>query len=152
MKKANYLVCVNFEEYSEIALHYACYLAKISKGSVSLLHVLEPVDYQTIGMVAEKMRQEQYKESQNKLNDLAGKAQKWSGIIPVVIVKEGLIESEIIKAIEEDENITMLITGVSHQSSKKSKVIHNLVAIIGPKIDIPMLIVPDNLNKEIFTQ
>lgn len=147
-KKINYLVCVNAEEYSEVALHFTCYLAKKNKGSLVLLHVIEPADYQSIGMVAEKMRQERFNDSQKLLNELAGKAKEWSGITPIVMVREGFIEDEIIAVIEEDRSIKMLITGVSKESSKKSKIIPPLVSALGSKLGIPMLIVPEAITKQ----
>lgn len=141
-KQTNYLVCVNSEEYSEAALHFTCYLAKKNNGSVILLHVIEPSDYLSIGMVADKIRQEKHEESQKLLNELAGKAKDKSGLMPMVIVREGLIEDEIIAAVEEDPTIRMLIVGVSGKNSKKSKTTQLLVSTIGSKINIPMLVVP----------
>ncbi len=148
LKKANYLVCVNAEEYSEVALHFTCHLAKKNNGSILLLHVIEPADFQTIGMIAEKMRKEKHAESQELLNELAGKAKEWSGIMPIVMVREGLIEDEIIAVVEEDPTIKMLVTGVSSESSKKSKIIPPIVSAIGSKLKIPMLIVPGTLTNE----
>ena len=147
-KKANYLVCVNSEEYSEVALHFTCYLARKNNGSILLLHVIEPADYQSIGMVAEKMRKEQHTESQKLLNELAGKAKDWSGIMPIVMVREGFIEDEIMAVIKEDRTIKMLITGVSSENSKKSKIVPPLVSALGSKLMIPMLIVPGTLTEQ----
>lgn len=148
IKKTNYLVCVNSEEYSEVALHFTCHLAKKNNGSIVLLHVIEPGDYQSIGMVAEKMRKERFNESQKLLNELAGKAKEWSGITPIVMVREGFIEDEIIAVVDEDSSIKMLITGVSKESSKKSKIIPPLVSALGSKLRIPMLIVPGTITKQ----
>lgn len=147
-KKATYLVCVNAEQYSEVALHFTCNLAKRNNGSVLLLHVIEPADYQTIGIVADKMRKEMHDESQKLLNEMAGKAKEWSGIMPIVMVREGLIEDEIIAVVGEDPTIQMLIAGVSSESSKKSKIIPPLVSALGRKLLIPMLIVPGNITRQ----
>lgn len=146
--KYTYLVCVNDEHYSEVALHFTCCLAKKNKCSIILLHVIEPSDFQSIGMVADKMRQEKYVESQKLLNELAGKAKEWSGIMPMIEVREGLIEDEIISTVEKDSSIKMLITGSSQENSKKSKIIPVLVSAIGNKLPIPMMIVPGNLAYE----
>jgi len=142
LQKSNYLVCINDEEYSEIALHFSCYMAKKNNASIVLLYVIEPSDYISFGGVAEKIRKEKQDESQKLLNELAGKAKEWSGIMPMVMVREGLIEDEIIAAIEEDKTINMFITGVSTENSKKSKIVPPLVSVLGSKLRIPMLIVP----------
>lgn len=148
IKKVTYLVCVNDDHYSEVALHFTCNLAKKNNGSIILLHVIEPSDFQSLGAIADKMRQEKYADSQKLLNELAGKANKWSGIIPMVEVREGLIEDEIIATVEKDPSIKMLITGTSQEGSKKSKIIPVLVSAIGSKLPIPMLIVPGNITNE----
>jgi nucleotide-binding universal stress UspA family protein len=147
-QKTNYLVCINAEEYSEVALHFTCYLAKKNKGSIVLLHAIEPADYQSIGIVAQKMRKERLNDSQKLLTELASKAKEWSGIIPIVMVREGFIEEEIISVVEEDISIKMLITGVSQESSKKSRIIPPLVSALGSKLRIPMLIVPGSITKQ----
>lgn len=146
-KAASYLVCVNAEEYSETALHFTCYLAKKNNGSVILLHVIEPSDYLSIGVVADKMKQEKMEDSQKLLNELAGKAKDRSSIMPMVIVREGLIENEIISVVEEDPSIKMLIVGVSG-NAKKCKTTQLLVSNIGNKLKIPMLIVPGSFSAE----
>ena len=147
-KKENYLVCVNSEHYSEVALHFTCFLAKKDHGSILLLHVIEPADYQSLGMVADKMRKEKHEESQALLSELAKKAQEWSGVMPTVMVREGLIEDEIIAVVEADPSIKMLIAGVASESSKKSKIIPPLVSAISTKLLIPMLIVPGALTNQ----
>ena len=147
-KKVNYLICVNNDNYSEVALHFACSMAKQNDGSVIMLHVIEPADYQTIGSVAEKMREEQIQEAEKLMNKLALKVQKWSQITPVFIVKHGVIESEIISLIEEDRSINMLVVGTAADTSTKSKTLPPLVASLGSKLKIPMLIVPGSLTKK----
>lgn len=144
--KVNYLVCVNSESYSEVALHFTCSLARQNNGSVIILHVIEPNDYQTIGSVANKIREEQTAESEALLKELAGKVKEWSGITPVLVMREGLIENEIIALIEEDRTINMLVAGTAPETSVKSKILPPLVAAIGRKLNIPMLIVPGNLT------
>jgi hypothetical protein len=144
LHKSSYLVCVNTEEYSEVALHYACMMARKNNASVVLLYVIEPADYSSFGMVADKIRNEQHEEAQKLLNDLARKAKEWSGAMPVVIVREGVIEDQIIEAVTEYENINMLITGIATESAQKSRIIPPLVAALGTKLQIPMLIVPGN--------
>ncbi len=145
-KKVNYLVCVNNEKYSELALHFACNLAVKNNGSIIIMHVIEPADYQTIGAIADKMREEKFSEAEDLLKKLAKKVHDWSGITPVFLVKEGLIENEIISLVERDTSINMLVVGVSPKASMKSKVIPPIVAALGNKLHIPMLIVPGNMT------
>lgn len=147
-KKVNYLVCVNSEEYSRVALRFACHMAKKNKGSVIVLHVMEPVDYQSFGTVAEKMRQELREKAEKLLQSLAEMSGNESGITPVLLVREGLIEEEIISVVKEDDSINMLLVGSAPESSNKSKILPPLVAQSGNKLQIPILIVPGNLTSQ----
>lgn len=145
-QKVTYLVCVNKEEYSRVALRYACALVKKNSNSaIGLLHVMEPADYQSFGGVAEKMRAERREEAENILSDFAVEV-LGSDMTPMLIVREGLIEEEIIKVVEEYDNIQMLIVGVATETSAKSKIVPPLVSQIGNKLQIPMSIIPGNLT------
>lgn len=146
-RKVNYLVCVNNEKYAEVALHYTCSIANRSDSSITILHVIEPADYQTLGAVADKMRQEKFAAAEKLLQNLSAKVQKWSNITPAVIVKEGLIEDQIIALANEDETIHMLIAGVAPETNVKSKIIPPIVSALGNKIHIPLMLVPGNLTE-----
>jgi len=149
-KKVNYLVCVNGEKYSEVALHFASKLAANNNGTVTILHVIEPADYQSFGGVAETMRSEQIQATEKLLDELSKKVNKWSNITPSLLATEGIIENEIISAVENDKSINMLIVGAASESSVKSKILPPLVASLGSKLSIPMMIVPGNMtNKKI---
>ena len=146
-KRTNYLVCVNDKEYSKVALSFACNMAKKSNGSITLLHVTEPTEYLSFGAVADKMRLELRLEAEKLLNELAKEIQKRADITPALVVCEGIIEDEIVRVIEKDNDINMLIVGAAADSSTKSKVIPPLVAQVGNKLLIPVLVVPGNLTK-----
>ncbi|PIR38475.1 MAG: hypothetical protein COV35_06825 [Alphaproteobacteria bacterium CG11_big_fil_rev_8_21_14_0_20_39_49] len=149
-KKVNYLVCVNGEKYSEVAAHFAAKLAQNNNGTITILHVIEPADYQSFGGVAETMRSEQIHATAKLLEELSNKVNKWSALTPILMAEEGVIEEKIISVIEKDKSINMLIVGAASASSAKSKILPPLVASLGSKLTIPMMIVPGNMtNKKI---
>lgn len=145
---ARYLICVNSEKYSEVALHFVSNMAKFNNGTIIIMHVIEPADYQSIGSVADKMREEKLQGAHVLLEKLAAKAKEWFGKKPEVIVKEGLIEGEIISVIKKDQSINMLVVGTASDSSAKSKILPPLVSSLGSKLMIPMIIVPGNLSNK----
>jgi nucleotide-binding universal stress UspA family protein len=146
--KITYLVCVNKEDYSRVALRFACALVKNHpNATISLLNVMEPADYQSFGAVADKMRTERRQEAEKLLNCLSEEVLD-SKITPILIVREGLIEEEIIKVVEEYNNIQMLIVGVAHKTSIKSKIVPPLVSQIGQKVHVPMMIIPGSMKEE----
>tara|TARA_B100001564_G_scaffold340530_1_gene334293 strand:- start:390 stop:875 length:486 start_codon:yes stop_codon:yes gene_type:complete len=139
-----YLVCVSDADYSKVALDYACSLTKRKKGRLIVLHITEPVDYQGFGVVANKMQAENEKHAKKLLRNLA----KEIDVDPILVHKEGFIEKEIIKMVEEHEDIDMLIVGAAFETSSKNKTLQPLVSQIGQKILVPMVIVPGNLTVE----
>ena len=146
--KPNYLVCVSDEKHSEAALRFTCNLAKQNKGTVTLLHIIEPSDFQSLGAIADKIRTKQHDESQELLSVVAEKVKKKHSVMPAIIVREGLIEDEIIKVVQEDKSITMLIAEASPSNSKTSKTIPSLVASVGNKLSVPVLIVPSSYKEQ----
>ena len=147
-KKVNYLVCVNNEPYSEVALHFACKLAKNNNGLVTILHVIEPSDYHSLGGVEHAMRSEKHDDAQKLLDTLSSKAYEWSGIVPIVLLKEGQIEDEIIEVVGGDETVNMMLVGAAPDGANKSKILPPLVSSLGTKFAIPMMIVPGNLSED----
>lgn len=142
-----YLVCVSTEKRSEAALHVACSFARRSNGYIILLHVIEPMDFQSIGIISDKIRKKQYDESQELLENIAKKTNDLFDITPVIMISEGLIEEQIIEAAEQDKNIKMVITQTPAGSAKNSKTIPALVASVGNKLGIPILVVPENCRE-----
>lgn len=145
--KPHYLVCVNGEGYSEVALKFAGYLAHRNGGYVSILHVIETKDFQTIGKVAEKMRREMLDAAEVLLTHLSELCYETVEITPSVLIREGLIEAEIIKVIEEDRSINMLLVGAAPEATIRSKILPPLVSESGKRLQIPIMVVPGNLTE-----
>ena len=55
---------------------------------------------------------------------------------------------EIIKEIENNSNIAMLLLGKSAIAPKDNEVLPRVASYIGNKIKIPVLIVPENLTED----
>jgi nucleotide-binding universal stress UspA family protein len=146
-KKVHYMVCVSNDNYSRVACRFACHMAKKNNGSVIMLHVIEPSDFQSFGKVAEKIYQEKRDEAETLLQSLAEMAVQETNITPVLLVKEGMIEHEIIDAVEKDDTLSMLILGAATETMTKSKILPPLVAQLGSKLHVPLLIVPGNLTQ-----
>ena len=149
---AKYLVCVDSKDYSRMALRFACSVAKDSGCLVDLIHVIEPADFQTFGSVANKILEEKRQEAEQLLQDYAEEAQKYAGITPSIILKEGNIEDEVVSAIEEDHSINLVVLGTSPESKNRRKLLPELVAHIGETISVPVMIVPDCLTEHQIKQ
>lgn len=145
--KSDYLVCVNSEKYSEVALRFACKIAKGNNASVIILHVIEPSNYNSFGAIADKMLVESHQNANILLKSLSKIAHQEYNITSQLAVKEGLIEEQIIDFLENHDTVKMLLIGSSSNDGPiKSKVLPSLVEQTGKKLKVPINIVPGNLE------
>lgn len=143
-----FLVCVDQHEESVAALKFAC-LKAISRGAIiDIVHVLPPADFQTLGMIADRMSEEQRAEGETLLKKLRDEAQRLYGITPGLILREGSTGDELIRVVEEMQDVSLLIVGTAHHMKGRGKLAAWLAQQLGQKLYIPLLMVPGNLNDE----
>lgn len=148
VRATKYLVCVDQREESRIALRLACMKANARGSEVAMLHVIAPADFQTLGAIADRMREERKREGQELLNTLAEEAYATYGIKPVTLLREGSTGDEIIAAASEDVNVNMIAIGIAQQTSGRGKLTAWLASQLGSKLFVPLLMVPGNLTDQ----
>ena len=145
--RTKYLVCVNDNDHSRVAVHFAYNKAAHSESIVELLTVVEPADFKSILSVADKIDNERREAAQELLQKFSNEAADWGkNITPSLQVREGDVSEEIMSAIEEDNFISMVILGTSPTSPGKGSLLPKLASELGNRLLIPMLIVPNNLT------
>lgn len=147
-RAAKYLVCVDHREESRVALRLACMKAKARNASIDLLHVINLGDFQTLGGVAERMREEQTAEAQGLLNSLAEDMRLTYGITPGIVLREGNIGDVILNVANEDALTIIIYLGIAQQSSSRGTLAAWLAGQLGSKLFIPLLMVPGNLTDQ----
>ncbi len=145
---ATFLVCVSNSPESEVALHFACLRAKRRHAQVAMLHVIEPSDFQGLLSVSDVIRQEQEEAAQTFLNQMAEKAVAISGVMPALVLKEGKLGEEIVKATLENGDIIAVVLGAHHDSKRGSKLIAWLTGKLGLDLLVPLILVPGNLTDQ----
>lgn len=143
-QKPTYLVCISDTDYSRTALQFAEKIAQRTHGKLIVLHVTEPLDYKSFGLVADKMQVERKKEARKLLHDVT----ETIGVEKTLMVREGFIEDEIVKVVGKNDHIHMVILGAAAHTSAKNKILQPLVAQLGHKIMVPMLIIPGNITPQ----
>lgn len=145
-RKTKFLVYIDDDDYSKVALRFACSKAKATGCPVEMLYVLEPADYASFSGVADVMRKERREKAEQVLTKLAEDAYNFANITPSLIVKEGVAKEQIVKTIEEDYDIGMLVMGNPPEfKAAKNKLLLWVVSQIGGKLHIPVMVVPGNL-------
>lgn len=147
-KPIKYLVCVDSREESKVCLKLGCMKAKTRGGTVVLLHVVQPADFQTLGAVADRMREERQAEGEQLLKRLLDEAATAYGIAPEMLLREGEIGEEIIAAASADPGIIMVMIGTAHHTSGRGSLAAWLAGQLGSKLLTPLLMVPGNLTDE----
>jgi nucleotide-binding universal stress UspA family protein len=142
------LVVIDETEECDRAVYYASRRAARIGANVIMLRVIETQDasQQWLG-VGDIMRAEAHEEADAELARYATRANGIAGITPERIVREGDKAEEILRLIDEDEDIFILVLAASTGSEGPGP----LVATIGRTAGdypIPVAIVPGHLSDE----
>jgi nucleotide-binding universal stress UspA family protein len=143
-----FLVIVDDTEEMRVALRYACRRAEHTKGRVALLHVIEPSEFQHWMAVGNLMREEARGEAEQLLQKLAAQVNTVSGKVPVLYVREGSRRDELMKLIDEEPSISILVLGANIGKGGPGPLISALTGKFMGKLRIPITIVPGNLRDE----
>lgn len=143
-----FLVVVDETEEMPVALRFASRRARHSGGRVALLYVIEPADFQHWMAVGDLMREEARSEGEQLLQKLATQVNELSGGMPVLYVREGSVKDELLKLIEEEPEISILVLGASTGPSGPGPLVSALTGKLVDKLSIPITLVPGNLSNE----
>ncbi|MCC7272160.1 MAG: universal stress protein [Alphaproteobacteria bacterium] len=143
-----FLVVVDDSQELRVALRYACRRARRTGGRVALLYVIDTEDDggQWMG-VKELMREEKRAEAEALLSKLAGEVEQLSGGIPVLYVREGRRRDELLKLIDEDPSISILVLAASTSPDGPGPLISYLASKYAHRLKIPVTIVPGSLSE-----
>lgn len=147
----NVLVCVDRTLRSRVAVRYACRRTRKTGGNVSLLHVIEPPEFQHWNAVGDAMDEAHRAEAEALLEDLAADVTNWAGRTPDVLVREGDIGEEVLAQVRENPAIGMLVVGAASPTDKSFSMIKSLAAKLVRNLSIPLVVVPDDLAVENIT-
>jgi nucleotide-binding universal stress UspA family protein len=143
-----FLVVVDETQELKVALRYACIRARKTGGRVALLAVVEPADAQDWMGVNELMREEARMAAEQALQKLAADVQKTSNAMPILIIREGNRRDELLKLIEEEPSMSILVLGAATGAKGPGPLVSALTTKFVGKLRIPITLVPGNLSLE----
>ena len=141
-----FLVVVDESPELRNALRYACRRAKRTGGRVALLYVMAPPEGQTWGGVADLMREEARQEAEQAVARYAEVAADLTGQPPSIYIREGKSRDELIKLLNEDRSICVLVLGAA-SSDKGPGPLVTAFTRGGSGLRIPLTIVPGSLSE-----
>ena len=142
------LVIADGSEEMEVALQYACARSKKTNRKIIIATFIEPLDVLTTQGVTEIMQNEAREEAESKLQQASSIVKESTGIMPVLHVREGEVIPELIKLIEEEENINVLVLAANVDEKGPGPIINSLVSKEYSRLRIPVMIVPCNFSIE----
>jgi nucleotide-binding universal stress UspA family protein len=150
--KRKFLVVVDETPECESALAFAASRAQRTAGRLALLYVVEPgVDFQHWLGVEEIAREEGHNKAKAVFR-LFGRKLKTMGfedLTPEEIVREGIKAEEILKLIEEDHDIGVLVLGASKDPSGPGPLVSTLAGgRLAGTFPVPITVVPGCLGIE----
>ena len=142
-----FLCVVDDTEEMGQALRFACRRAARTGGRVALLYVIKPAEFQHWASVGDLMREERRAEAEEMLQVVASVVQKRTGTMPALYIREGKIREELIKLIDEETAISVLVLGAA-TGEGPGPIVSYLVSKMAGRLRIPITIVPGALSDE----
>ena len=143
-----FLVVVDDTPECRKALRFAWRRAQRTGAGVTLLRVIDPVDFQHWLAVEERMREEAHEEAEALLKKLAVEVQQQSEILPELVVREGPIRDVVIKLIEEDHAVRILVLGAGSGSDGPGPLVSQMAGKMSGAMRVPVTVVPGNLSDD----
>ena len=146
--KRKYLVIADDSEESDRAIFWAAKRANRTKSVIVMLRVMEIGDQnaQWLG-VADIMKAEAMEAAKAALNKAAERAKKVGEVKIDMVIREGVTSEEILKLIEEDADIGILVLAAGIGPEGPGPLVTNLAKTAGT-FPIPVAIVPGHLSDE----
>ncbi len=141
-----FLVVVDDTEEMKVALRFACGRARNTNGRVALLYVIEGSEFQHWMSVGDLMREEARSEGEQLLQRLATQVIDQTGSMPVLYLREGSRRGELLKLIEEEPSISILVLGANTEQRGPGPLVSALTGKFIGKMRVPMTIVPGHLK------
>lgn len=142
-----FLVLVDESEEMANALRFACRRAQHTQGRVALLYVIEPVEFQHWLGVGRIMEEDARAAAEQRLQTLAARVFEQTGTMPAVHIREGSRAEELVKLVNEDPSISLVVLGTASGSSNPGPVVSYLLANLR-RMPIPITLVPGELTPE----
>lgn len=143
-----FLVVVDGSAELTLALSYACRRARACGGRVALLAVMEPTEFQGWRAVEETMREERRLEAEQTLQRHAKEVFRRTATLPALYLREGDRREELLRVIDEDPSISILVLAAGTGPEGPGPLISYLASVGVNKLRVPLTIVPGTLTED----
>jgi nucleotide-binding universal stress UspA family protein len=143
-----FMVVIDDSAECDRALYFASRRALRIGATVLMLRVIETHDrnQQWLG-VADIMRAEAQEEANAVLDRHAARSSSITGVMPERVIREGETMPELLKLIEDDEDIAILVLAAASDKEGPGPLVAGLSKNAGD-FPIPVAVVPSHLSDE----
>ena len=145
--RSKFLVIIDGTDELTTAIRFAAKRALSTKGGVVLLNVIEHSDPQQWQSVEDIIIQEARTEAEEKLKKWSNIVNDISGIVPEIVIKEGIASEEIVNYLQDDENIRFLVLAAAGGEEPGP-----LVSLLAGKksgiLPIPVVVIPAGITND----
>lgn len=140
-----YLVVVDDNPEMKLALRYAAMRARLSGGRVAMLRVIEPEDgIQPWAGVEATLTEDAVARAKAAMAEHETVVETISGRKPVLYIRQGLQKDMLVKLLQEQPDISVLVLAAKTGEAGPGPLISYLTSAKGLRVlTIPMVIVPD---------
>jgi nucleotide-binding universal stress UspA family protein len=143
-----FLVVIDDTPELKLAIRYACLRARKTGGRVAMLHVTSQEDMQEWIGVSRLIKEESRQQAEALMQKMAAEVQKLSGNMPVLFFREGDRRDEVMKLIDEEPSISILVLGASTGPKGPGPLVQALTSKYVGKLRVPVTIVPGQLTND----
>jgi len=147
-KERVFLVVIDESPELKLAVRYACRRAFRSQGRVALVHVTEPSGFGEWMGVKQRILDEARQQAEAMTQRIASEVQKLSGKLPMLFFREGDRREEVMRLIEEEPAISILVLAASTGPKGPGPLVSALTTKFVGRLRVPVTIVPGHLSLE----
>ncbi len=147
--RSKFLVIVDESQELNVAIRFAAKRAQSTKGGVILLNVIEQFDPQQWQSIEDIILQEAREKAQEKLQKWSKVINDLTGIVPELMVKEGVTSQKIIETLEEDNAIRFLVLAAA-EADQPGPLVSLLAGQKSGKLPVPIVIIPQGLSENVI--
>jgi nucleotide-binding universal stress UspA family protein len=146
--RPKFMVVVDQTTECARAVHFASRRTARTGASMIMLAVVDPPDnFEWLG-VGEAMIEEASEEAQKQLDAAAREARSAAGVEPEQVIRVGNRADEIMKLINEDEDISFLVLAAGSAKEGPGPLVSTLAGRSAASFPVPIVIVPGSLTDE----
>ncbi len=146
--RPKFLAVVDDSDECAKAVRFAARRCARVGAAIVLLGVVTPPEHETWLGVGEVMQAEAEEQAQKLLDEAAASVRALAGLEPEKVVRTGDKADEVVKLIEADEDISLLVLAAGAGRDGPGPLVSGLAGKSAASFPIPVAIVPGHLEDE----